>query len=90
MRAVTSTREHAQMWLVLNHIDGELGGAQDAVTLQGLGTKLAEQLRKHNDKEEENLFTQADKIVNSGQAGVVESLLDTHVMPTGWTAQGLG
>lgn len=45
------------MWLVLDHIDGELGGAQDAVTLQGLGTESAEQLRKLNDKEEKRKRT---------------------------------
>lgn len=88
MPVMVMIREHAQMWPLLDRIDQAIA-APSHDELPTLCQQVAGLLKDHNEKEEQILYSQADATVPAGAAAIIESILDTHVLPQGWVCQGL-
>ena len=77
-------REHAQMWPL---IDPLISACEAGSPVQALGASCRELLRllqAHNPKEEQLLYTAADRIDAEG-AGELAKALEAARMPEGWT-----
>ena len=73
-------REHAQIWAVLDALEGEPGGS----TCQALCRQLASQLLHHNLKEEKVLYPRADDVLSPAAAERLRAFLGSGELPRGW------
>ena len=71
-------REHGQMWPLLRSLRGA-----DAAVAEGCGT-LLQLLQIHNPKEEQILYTAADRIAAERNDGALLEALTAGRMPAGW------
>ncbi len=77
-------REHGQMWPLLQAL-GAAGasGGTDAAVAESCGT-LLQLLQIHNPKEEQILYTAADRIAAEQGDGALLEALTAGRMPAGW------
>lgn len=82
-------REHAQMWQVLDTLDRQLADGAGADTLRDSCRELFAVLQRHNPKEEQILYPQADTVVDASQQVRLREFLDAGQPPEGWVCQHL-
>jgi hypothetical protein len=80
-------REHGQLWRTLDAIETELAIDPDSATLQTLCKELVVQLQHHNPKEEQILYPQADLALDEHSSARLRNVLDSGVLPEGWTCE---
>jgi len=73
-------REHTQIWVTLDALERDPGGA----TAPNLCRQLASQLLHHNLKEERVLYPQADGVLSPAAAGRLRAFLGSGELPEGW------
>lgn len=82
-------REHAEIWSLLDELDRPLGASGCGDVLAELCADLERVLEKHNMKEEQILYPQADAIVDAEVKRDVLDQLDRGQLPEGWVCQAL-
>lgn len=83
-------REHAQMWQLLDSLEGLLGAdTVDPDALRATRAELFELLQRHNPKEETILYPQADAVLTPSRASQVRAFIASEEPPEGWVCQGL-
>lgn len=75
-------REHGELWDTMDEIDAQL----DAETSLGeeICRKLLEQLAKHNSKEEQIVYPQADARLDAATDASLRAFIANGQMPEGW------
>jgi regulator of cell morphogenesis and NO signaling len=75
-------REHAQIWAVLDSLEGDLGTG--AGIAPGRCRELTVRLLHHNLKEEKVLYPRADDALPPAAAGRLRTFLGSGELPEGW------
>lgn len=82
-------REHAQMWQILETLDRQLAADERDDALRDSCRELVVLLQRHNPKEEQILYPQADTVVDPSQHVQMRGFLDAGQLPDGWVCQHL-
>lgn len=80
-------REHGEIWRTLDDLQAKLTESNDRTRALSTCEELAEQLDRHNAKEEPIFYTQADEILGTEAAAELKTFLDTSRLPAGWTCR---
>lgn len=77
-------REHGEIWRSLDEIEAAVAAATDRASILAVCARLAEELERHNTKEERILYPRTDDVVTGEAAAELEQFLASGEMPNGW------
>ncbi|GAA3982596.1 hypothetical protein GCM10022279_02670 [Comamonas faecalis] len=80
-------REHGQMWLLLEQLAAACGAGADPAALKGDCAELLHLLQVHNPKEEQILYTAADRLAAQAGDGTLASDIGQAGLPGGWACR---
>jgi iron-sulfur cluster repair protein YtfE (RIC family) len=83
-------REHGELWRTMDALVAELGGAGGEPAAVVVGSRLLDQLGRHNSKEEPVIYPQADAGLGAAAAAELRSFLDEGRIPDGWVCARAG
>lgn len=83
-------REHGELWRTMDALVAELGrgGGEGAAT--AVGSRLLDQLERHNSKEEPVIYPHADAGLDAAAADELRRFLDAGRVPDGWVCARAG
>lgn len=84
---VVMLREHAQLWQVLDQLDGSQGAGDEGAD-RLLCTRLVGQLLHHNLKEENDVYPLAEEVLDATGTGELRTALESATLPHGWICYG--
>lgn len=82
-------REHGEIWRTLDALEARLDERANQSGVLGVCEELAEQLVRHNSKEEPIFYTQADRSLTGEESAQLENFLRAGQMPAGWICQAV-
>ena len=85
MPVLVMKREHAKMWPLIDSLASACQRGVAPETLRGSCGELLRLLQSHNPKEEQILYTAADRLDAEGDHGWLTKALQAARMPDGWT-----
>ena len=77
-------REHGEMWSAMAALDAELADPSATGTVKDSCRELVGQLERHNEKEEQILYPQADSALTPAAANRLREFLASGQLPDGW------
>jgi regulator of cell morphogenesis and NO signaling len=80
-------REHGEIWRTLDALEAKLSESDDRASMLSVCDELAEQLERHNSKEEPIFYTQADRSLGTEESTELKDFLQSGQMPPGWICQ---
>jgi iron-sulfur cluster repair protein YtfE (RIC family) len=81
--------EHGEMWPLLDTLDDELADGADGALLRTTCGQLLAVLQRHNPKEEQILYPEADRTLDGDASRDIHEFLDAGQMPADWTCHFL-
>lgn len=85
MPVLVMKREHAQMWPLIDRLASACDSGSSPETLQAPCRELMRLLQNHNVKEEQVLYTAADRLEAGRTDGSLTTALEAGRMPEHWT-----
>ncbi len=82
-------REHGEIWHTLDELETKLTESDGRTRAVSACEELAEQLDRHNAKEEPIFYTQADRSLDAEQSTELRAFLESGQMPLGWICQAV-
>jgi iron-sulfur cluster repair protein YtfE (RIC family) len=77
-------REHGQMWPLLVRLETDAKAGKSATDLREPARQLFQLLQMHNTKEEQIVYTAADRLAAQQGDGALGSALESAKEPEGW------
>ncbi len=77
-------REHGQMWPLIERLEADAKGGKQVADLREPARQLFQLLQMHNTKEEQIVYTAADKLAAEQGDGALGQALETAKDPVGW------
>ncbi|HEU0276790.1 MAG TPA: hemerythrin domain-containing protein [Rhodanobacteraceae bacterium] len=77
-------REHGQMWPLIEQLDADAKAAKPLAALHEPARQLFQLLQMHNPKEEQIVYTAADRLATQQGDGALVHALETVRDPAGW------
>ena len=77
-------REHGEMWAVLVALEAGLDDPSATDAAQDSCRELVGQLERHNAKEEQILYSQADSVLTASAGAELREFLASGQLPDGW------
>jgi len=83
-------REHGEIWDALDVIAAELRTGAAPSTVDETCRALLAQLERHNSKEEQIIYSQADAVLTAAASAGLKAFLAAGRMPDGWVCARAG
>lgn len=77
-------REHGELWDTMDEIEAKLSAAPEQTLDEASCRTLLEQLAKHNSKEEQIVYPQADLLLDPTADAGLRAFINCGQMPDGW------
>lgn len=77
-------REHGEMWTTLAALDSDLAEPERSQAVQDAARQLLGQLERHNAKEEQILYSQADSVLTADASASLQEFMAAGRFPDGW------
>lgn len=77
-------REHGQMWSLIQHLEAACAAGTTADDLREYARQLLQQLKIHNPKEEQIVYTAADRYASAHTDVPLDQAMAAAQMPADW------
>lgn len=78
-------REHGLMWPLLQALEAACAAAEPVATLHGPARELFQLLQMHNPKEEQIVYSAADRLAAGDPAGALVAAIAAASLPADWS-----